>query len=147
MNIWAYKSFIAYQLKRKGIPVDDVDDIIQDVMEQCIKTGHDDVEDAWESSFIMLQIRSVLSEKARKFKANKRQLGKVLSVESDLHEDQQPSVTNSQFNYAYLLELVPKLSERVQWALMCGTKEAAIKYGVSRQMIEKDFKKFRLGVA
>ena len=164
MNIWAYKSFIAYQLKRKGIPVDDVDDIIQDVMEQCIKTGHDDVEDAREGSFIMLQIRSVLSEKARKFKSMKRTLNcltyanvgtaspysasnRILSVESDLREDQQPLMESGQFNYAYLLELVPKLSERVQWALMCGTKEAAIKYGVSRQMIEKDFKKFRLGVA
>ena len=46
-----------------------------------------------------------------------------------------------------VISTVNKLSERVQWALMCGTKEAAIKYGVSRQMIEKDFKKFRLGVA
>jgi DNA-directed RNA polymerase specialized sigma24 family protein len=141
-NLYSYKNFICQQLKRKGIMEQDIEDVCHDVFVLAL-TNVAGYKEGEQFPYLMLQVRQVLSERARRYNTKGRSEEVLIGDWEDEHVPQ-GSNASVNFNKVYLSEIIPKLSQRMYYALLHSVKEAAEEFGVTRQAIEKDFKKFRL---
>jgi len=141
-NLYSYRKFICKQIRLRFVPEQDVEDICHDVFVQALSNMAGYIEGE-EFPYLMLQVRQVMSERARKYKSKGRDEESIAESWEDLRIEGE-SHQNYNFNVVYLSEILPKLTQRMYYALLHSTKEAAKEFGVTRQAIEKDFKKFRL---
>ena len=139
-ELYSYKKLLCGQILRRGIPSQDVDDVAHDVFESALRNIKH-LNKGEEVPFLLLNLRSVLSEAKRKWRTKKREgMQRCYEYDNGMFEQ---SVDCEELNRRYIQELLPRMSQRMHRAILDGAKQAGIEFGVSRQAIQKEFSAFK----